>query len=117
MREISIVSIPVTEPQKAKEFYLNLGFEIMVEAPMGPGQTWIQMKLPDTQTSIALVTWFPDMPAGSVRGFVITVDNIDTEIATLTAKGVNVEPIEKTPWGRFAAIVDPDGNRVSIHSK
>ncbi len=116
MKEVSIVSIPVTDQQKAKEFYLHLGFVIMVEAPMGPGQTWVQMKLPDTQTSIALVTWFPDMPVGSLRGFVITVDNIDTEVEALTAKGIKVEPIDKTPWGRFAAIIDPDGNRVSIHS-
>ena len=117
MKNISIVSIPVSDQQIAKEFYLNLGFQIMVEAPMGEGQQWIQMGLNGAQTSIALVTWFPDMPVGSVRGFVVDCDDIDAEIKELAIKGIKAEPIDKTPWGRFAAIIDPDGNRISIHSK
>ncbi|HEX3383682.1 MAG TPA: VOC family protein, partial [Mucilaginibacter sp.] len=60
MKSISIISIPVTDQQAAKEFYLKLGFKLLVEGPFGPGQNWVQMALPEQQVlSITLVTWFP----------------------------------------------------------
>ena len=57
----------------------------------------------------------PNMPAGSVNGFVINTDNLDKEIEELTAKGITVGKIDQTPWGKFAAVTDPDGNRFSLH--
>jgi predicted enzyme related to lactoylglutathione lyase len=115
--KISIISIPVTDQSRAKEFYMNFGFQLMIDAPMGDDRRWIQLTLPGAETTIALVTWFDDMPAGSVRGMVITEDSIDDKIKELNDKGIEVEPIEKTPWGRFAAVKDPDGNRLSLHQE
>src|ERR1700744_4218244 len=115
MKSISIISIPVTDQQAAKEFYLKLGFNLIVENQMGPNQTWIQLGFPDAQTTITLVTWFENMPPGSVNGFVISVDDRDAEITALTEKGIEVGAVDKTPWGRFAAVKDPDGNRLSLH--
>jgi predicted enzyme related to lactoylglutathione lyase len=116
MKAISIISIPVTDQQKAKQFYLDLGFNLLVEAPFDKGQMWIQLALPGQEAvSITLVTWFDNMPAGSVNGFVIKIDNMDKEIEELTAKGIEVGKIDQTPWGKFAAVTDPDGNRLSLH--
>jgi hypothetical protein len=56
MKNIEIISIPVTDQLKSKEFYLKLGLQIIMEAPMGNGQTWIQMGLPNQETSISLAT-------------------------------------------------------------
>ncbi|QQL51406.1 VOC family protein [Mucilaginibacter ginkgonis] len=118
MNHISIVSIPVSDQQRAKEFYLKFGFELIIEAPLGPDQKWVQMALPGApHTTIALVTWFPEMPVGSLRGFVIHCNDLDAELATLQSKGIKAEPIDQTPWGRFAAVIDPDGNRLSLHQE
>jgi predicted enzyme related to lactoylglutathione lyase len=117
MRSIEVISIPVTNQQIAKEFYLQLGFTLMVEAPFEGGANWIQLGLPDGGTSITLVNWFPEMPAGSVRGLVIKSDDLDKEIEELTVKGIAIGPVDKTPWGRFASITDPDGNMLSLHGK
>ena len=115
MKAISIISIPVTNQQAAKEFYLKLGFKRLVEAPMNENK-WIQLALPGQESvSITLVTWFPNMPAGSVNGFVINTDDLGHEIITLTEAGITVGKIDQTPWGRFAAVTDPDGNRISLH--
>jgi len=89
MKAIEIISIPVTDQQAAKAFYLKLGFEIIVEANFEK-QTWIQMAFPGSPVSITLVNWFPEMPAGSVRGFVIKTDDLDNEIKELRAKGLEV---------------------------
>jgi predicted enzyme related to lactoylglutathione lyase len=117
MRLIEIISIPVTDQQAAKAFYLKLGFKVMVEAPFEGGANWIQMCLPDGSTSISLVNWFPKLTPGSIQGFVIKCDDIDASIAELAAKGIEVAAPDKTPWGRFATVKDPDGNAWSLHSK
>lgn len=118
MKAITIISIPVTDQQAAKQFYLNLGFKLLVEGPFSPEQNWIQMALPGQEAlSITLVTWFPELKPGSIRGFVIKIDNMDKEIAELKIKGIEVGKIEKTPWGKFAPVKDPDGNTWSLHEE
>jgi predicted enzyme related to lactoylglutathione lyase len=116
MKAIEIISIPVTDQQAAKAFYVKLGFEILVEANFDK-QTWIQMAFSGSPVSITLVNWFPQMPAGSVSGFVIKTDDLDKEIEDLRGKGLDVGDAEKTPWGRFATVKDPDGNALSLHGK
>ena len=115
LQKINIISIPVSDQQRAKEFYLKFGFTLVVENKMGPDQTWIQLGIPGTETTITLVNWFPDMPVGSVRGLVITTDDIDKEIERLKTEDIEVGQIDKTPWGRFATVKDPDGNALSLH--
>ena len=116
MKAIEIISIPVTDQQAAKAFYLKIGFEILVEANFEK-QTWIQMAFPGSPVSITLVNWFLEMPAGSVRGLVIKTDDLDKDIADLKAKGLEVGNVDTTPWGRFATVKDPDGNALSLHAK
>ncbi len=116
MKAIEIISIPVTDQQAAKAFYLKIGFEILVEANFEK-QTWIQMAFPGSPVSITLVNWFPEMPAGSVRGLVIKTDDLDKDIADLKAKGLEVGNVDTTPWGRFATVKDLDGNALSLHAK
>lgn len=116
MKSISIISIPVTDQQAAKEFYQKLGFNLLVEAPFDKGQKWVQLALPGQEAvSITLVTWFDNMPAGSVNGFVIKTDDLKKDIEELAAKGITVGKPDQTPWGQFAAVTDPDGNRLSLH--
>lgn len=115
MKSIEIISIPVSDQARAKEFYLKLGFEVLVEAPFEAGKKWIQRAFPGCSVSITLVTWFDNMPTGCINGFVIKTENLADEIRSLTAKGVQVGAIDQTPWGQFAAMTDPDGNRLSFH--
>lgn len=84
---------------------------------MGEGQTWIQMGLPGSLASIALVTWFKKMPAGSVQGLVIRTDSIEADVQDLKNKGLAPGKIEETPWGKFASLKDPDGNGLSLHQR
>lgn len=115
MKSIEIISIPVTDQARSKDFYLQLGFKVLVEAPFQGGQKWIQMGLSDNTVSITLVTWFDNMPPGCINGLVIKTDDLEKDIRELTANGISVGTIDNTPWGQFAAIIDPDGNRLSLH--
>jgi catechol 2,3-dioxygenase-like lactoylglutathione lyase family enzyme len=111
IKRIAIFSIPVSNQQAAKTFYREkLGFEVRRDNPMGPDQQWIEVAPPYGQTSLTLVTWFENMPPGSVQGVVLDVDNVEVARTELVTKGVEVSPIEIAPWGAFATFRDPDGN-------
>ena len=105
MRAIEIVMLPVKEQQKAKAFYLSLGYEVIVEAPMGQGELWLQMGLPGSKTSISL---------GSFHAIICETDDIQKEATNLQAKGIGVGSIDDTPWGKFAWLKDPDGNSICL---
>jgi len=114
MKFIEVISVPVSNQAASKEFYLKIGFEMIIEAPMGDGNTWTQLGLPGQTTSITLVNWFPAMQPGSMQGLVVHSDNIEKEHAELKAKGVNIKDIDPTPWGKFATFYDPDGNSLVL---
>ena len=108
MKSLEIIMIPVKDRQKAKEFYLKFGFQVVVEATDPHGDAWIQMGLPNGNTTISLA---------SFQGIVCETDNIEKEIKHLETKGIEVGKIDDTPWGRFAWLKDLDGNSLCLHQK
>ena len=108
---IAIVSIPVTDPQKARDFYRDvMGFTLLRDDPMGPEMRWIQLQPRDGGSTIALVTWFEGLRPGGQQGLMLGIQNVDAEHARLTGLGVTLTPIEEQPWGRYTMLKDPDGN-------
>jgi predicted enzyme related to lactoylglutathione lyase len=108
MKSVEVIMIPVKDRQKAKEFYLKLGFEIIIEAPDPHGETWIQMGLPGGGTSISLA---------SFQSTVCDTDDIEKEIEVLKTKGIEAGKIDSTPWGKFAWLKDLDENALCLHQK
>ena len=108
---IAIVSLPVSDQKAALAFYKNkLGFKVISDQPMGPGQRWIELAPSQKGTTITLVTWFEEMPAGSVHGLVLETDDIVADHAELLANGIEISPLAEEQWGQFATFSDPDGN-------
>ncbi|MGH2486599.1 MAG: VOC family protein [Ktedonobacterales bacterium] len=112
IKDIQVVSLPVSDQDRAKAFYVEtLGFELRSDATFGPGQRWVEVAPVGATTRITLVTWFPQMPAGSVQGLVLVTDDIQGDYTALTARGLTFGgAIESAPWGTFATFSDPDGN-------
>ncbi|MEV0732192.1 VOC family protein [Polymorphospora sp. NPDC050346] len=115
---ISLLSLPVTDQDRARDFYVDvLGFDLRRDNPMGPDQRWVEVAPQGAQTSITLVTWFPTMPAGSVKGLVLETDDLDGDVATLTGRGLRLDGgIQEQPWGRFVTFDDPDGNTIVLQA-
>lgn len=111
LSHIDIISIPVSDPAASLAFYRDvLGFRVLRDDDFGHGR-WLQLGLPDAQTSITLVTWFEAMPAGSAHGMVLSTADLDADHEHLVRQGVEVGDIDAAPWGRSATFADPDGNR------
>ena len=100
--------VPVKDRQKAKDFYLKIGFQVLLEAPDPHGETWIQMGFPNSTTTISLA---------SFQGIICETDDIEKEVSELETKGIEVGKIDTTPWGKFAWLKDLDGNSLCLHQK
>jgi predicted enzyme related to lactoylglutathione lyase len=106
-----ILSVPVSDQQRAKEFYRDiLGFDLLREEAMGPGSKWIQLAPKGCATTIALVTWFDAMRPGGLQGVMLNVTDIDRDHRELSERGLKLSEIQQQPWGRYAMFSDPDGN-------
>lgn len=113
---VAVVSIPVSDQDKAKDFYVDtLGLDLVRDDTSVPGLRWIQVAPPDGGTQLTLVTWFESMPAGSLRGLVLKVADLEGAYAELSARGARFEgpPIDR-PWGLETEVLDPDGNRLVL---
>ena len=111
MKNIEIISIPVNDPEKAKEFYVHiLGFVIVFEGQSPEGK-WLQLALPGDKVSVSLVSGPRHAPAGSVKGTIIATDDIEHDVRILSEKGVKIPGINEFPHGMIATFNDPDGNQ------
>ncbi len=114
--KVQVVSVPVSDQDRAKEFYLNvLGMELLGDTKMDDTMRWVQVAPPGTDTSLTLVTWFPTMVPGSLKGLVLEVHDMEATIAEIASKGFVIEgDIDEQPWGRFVSFDDPDGNGIIL---
>lgn len=109
--KIGIISLPVEDQQRAKEFFCEtLGFEVVRDNDfMGENQRWIELRPVGAETSIVLTTWL-GIPAGSLKGTVILVDDIQATLDMLRSKGAENLQREDAPWGSYVQLDDTEGN-------
>ena len=118
IRKVELFSIPVTDQDRARSFYVDqLGFDVLVDRPMGPDARWLQLGPPGSETSVALVTWFDTMPPGAADGIVLETDDLEGDVDRLRERGVAIDgDIEERPWGRYVTFTDPDGNGLILQT-
>ncbi|RLV04524.1 hypothetical protein CTZ27_11435 [Streptomyces griseocarneus] len=113
LTNLDVVSVPVSDQDRAKRFYVDvLGFAELMDNRFGEGMRWVMLRPPGSSTKVTLVTWFPTMPAGSLKGSVLTCDDLEKTLQVLEARGVSFheKEIQQAPWGRWKTFDDPDGN-------
>ena len=114
---VQLLSLPVTDQDRARDFYVDvLGMTLVRDNPMGPDQRWVQVAPKGADTSITLVTWFPTMPPGSLKGLVVETDDLDGDVKALADRGLAAGEIQTAPWGRFVTFDDPDGNGLIVQA-
>jgi len=110
---IGIVSVPVSDPERAKDFYEQvLGFRVEHDQVLDGGLRWVMLRPPGGGAAITLVTWFETMRPGSMKGTVLNVSDIETAVSDLEAHGALAggTEVNVAPWGRWVSVDDPDGN-------
>jgi catechol 2,3-dioxygenase-like lactoylglutathione lyase family enzyme len=112
--QVQVVSVPVSDQDRAKAFYVEiLGLALLTDQQFTPEMRWVMVS-PPGGAALTLVTWFPTMPSGSLKGLVLESADLDGDAAAFEAKGVVVSEVQDAPWGRFVTFDDPDGNGIVL---
>jgi catechol 2,3-dioxygenase-like lactoylglutathione lyase family enzyme len=123
-----VTVLPVADVDRAKAFYVALGWRLDADFPIKPGYRIVQLTPPGSPASIQFGEGLTDLAPGSMTDMYLIVDDIDAARAELTARGADVSEVwhgggvghvEHQPgrapdgasYGSFASFSDPDGNR------
>lgn len=112
--KLELVAIPVSDVDRAKEFYERAGFNPDHDHAVGDDIRFVQLTPPGSACSIAIGKGVTDAPPGSVQGMQMVVEDIEEAHAELSGRGVEVSEIQDFPWGSFVFFADPDGNRWAV---
>ena len=117
---IKHVSIPVQDQDRALQFYTGrLGFEVTTDQSFGPGQRWIELRIPGGSTT-GVVLYTPpghEDRIGTMSDIVFTSADLEKTYHELVERGVEFEqPLKTEAWGSSAIFVDSEGNRFALTS-
>ncbi|HLX18982.1 MAG TPA: VOC family protein [Gaiellaceae bacterium] len=117
--QVGRVCIAVDDMDRALDFYVGtLGFEKVVDVPMGDAGRWVEVQVSGTPTTIALAPPPPGQKAGGKdTGIILDTTDVDGDHAALKAAGADVDeeitrygaPVPPMFWLR-----DPEGNALIV---
>ena len=119
LSRVGRVCVTVSDTDRAVDFYVGkLGFEKVVDEPMGDAGRWVEVSVRGTPTTIALAPPPQGTDAGgSQTGIILDTSDVDADHAALKAAGADVDdevsryggPVPPMFWLR-----DPDGNALIV---
>jgi predicted enzyme related to lactoylglutathione lyase len=112
--KLELVPVPVTDVDRAKAFYEQVGFHTDHDHTVSDDLRFVQLTPPGSACSIAIGKGIVDTAPGSIKGVLLVIDDADAARAALIERGIDASEIDEQPWGRFVHFSDPDGNGFSL---
>ena len=127
--KLEVVSIPVSDVDRAKAFYGGLGWRLDADFTVGESHA-VQFTPPGSPSSIHFGTHVTPATPGSAQGLLLIVSDIQAAREELAARGAQVSEIyhyagfnrvdpaqrlsgpapERRSYGSWVSFNDPDGN-------
>jgi catechol 2,3-dioxygenase-like lactoylglutathione lyase family enzyme len=119
--KLEVVTLPVSDVDRAKSFYESLGWRLDVDLDGGDAFRAVQMTPPHSQCSIHFGRGLTTAEPGALDRLFLAVDDIEAARDDLVSRGVEVsevyeqrppgfESIEGRSYFMYASFSDPDGN-------
>jgi catechol 2,3-dioxygenase-like lactoylglutathione lyase family enzyme len=129
--KLEVVVLPVSDVDRAKEFYRSLGWRLDADVAAGDDFRLIQFTPPGSDCSIQFGTGLTTAAPGSAEVLYLIVSDIEAARDELAAGGVEVSEVfhegtrgarfqqsgrvtgpapDRSSYGSFASFSDPDGN-------
>jgi len=132
--KLEVVVIPVSDVDRAKEFYGGLGWRLDADRAAGDNFRIVQLTPPGSECSIQFGTGITSAAPGSAQDLYLIVSDIEAARAELVARGAEVSEVfhegapgarfhhdgtngrvsgpasDDASYGSFVSFSDPDGN-------
>jgi catechol 2,3-dioxygenase-like lactoylglutathione lyase family enzyme len=112
---LEVVVIPVSDVDRAKRFYSNLGWRLDADFVKGDAFRGVQFTPPGSECSIHFGTGITSAVPGSAQGLYLVVSDIEAAHAELVNRGVDVGEVFHRAVGE-GPLSGPDPARRSYHS-
>ena len=124
-QKVEVPAIPVADVDRAKAFYLGLGWRLDIDFEPGPGARGVQFTPPGSPASIHFGKGINTMTE-PLQGLILVVDDLEAAREDLLGRGVDVGEIwhldlakgpqvgpdpEGKTYANRASFADPDGNQ------
>lgn len=121
---IEAITLPVSDVDRAKEFYLKAGWNLDVDSQLSPEFRVVQLTPPGSPASITVGTGMPQSAPGTYVNTYLVVSDIEAAHRELTERGIEISDIfhfgeqgqmpgvdpNRGDYGSYATFADPDGN-------
>lgn len=124
--KLEVVAIPVSDVERAKNFYTGLGWRLDADFTVGDMFRVVQVTPSGSPSSVHFGTNATSAEPGSAQGLFLIVSDIEATRAELVVRGVAVSEVfhragpgkpaingrdpQRRSYGSFATFSDPDGN-------
>ena len=124
--KLEVVVIPVSDVDRAKHFYGNLGWRLDADFVVGDAFRGVQFTPPGSPSSIQFGKGVTSAAPGTTQGLYLVVSDIVAARAELVARGVDVSDVfhragpgnpplsgpdpQRRSYFSYATFNDPDGN-------
>ena len=111
---IELITIPVSDIDRARDFYANLGWSVDFDREVSPELRFVQITPPGSACSIAFGKGLSKDDPGSSHNIQLVIRDAAAALALLREKGVDASDVDEQPWGKFVTFHDPDGNAFTL---
>ncbi len=129
--KLEVVLVPVSDVDRAKEFYESLGWRLDADIARGEDFRIVQFTPPGSRCSVQFGTSLMSAAPGSAEGLYLVVADIEAARDELLGRGVEVSEVfhegapgarfhdagrvsgpspDRSTYNSFATFSDPDGN-------
>ncbi len=130
--KLEVVVVPVSDVDRAKDFYQTLGWREDADFATGPDFRVVQVTPPGSECSVIFGTGLTSATPGSADGLQLVVTDIEAARAELASRGAQVSDVfhdaggvfhhagetarvagpapDRSSYGSFVSFKDPDGN-------
>jgi catechol 2,3-dioxygenase-like lactoylglutathione lyase family enzyme len=133
--KLEALVIPVSDVDRAKQFYANLGWRLDADFPFDNGFRVVQFTPPGSGCSVQFGANITSAAAGSAQGLYLIVSDVEAARGELAALGIDISEVfhvgtpgaqfqpdgasgrlsgpapDHASYGSFATFSDPDGNK------
>ncbi|MDQ7910591.1 VOC family protein [Phytohabitans sp. ZYX-F-186] len=113
--KIELIPVPVTDVDRAKDFYVKVGFHADHDHKVREGLRFVQLTPPGSACSIVLGEGITDKTPGTQEIQVVVADAAAARERLLEV-GVAASDVDPQPWGDFVYFRDPDGNSWALQA-
>jgi catechol 2,3-dioxygenase-like lactoylglutathione lyase family enzyme len=117
--KLEVVTLPVADVDRAKSFYMGLGWRLDADIDRGEDFRVVQLTPPHSECSIHFGKGLTTSAPGSADRMILAVTDIEAARNELISRGVDVGEAYEAPkppgfdgrsYFAYASFKDPDGN-------